>query len=72
MASISTSADGRKSIQFVAADKKRRTIRLGIIDHDEAILIKRRVAALNVAQRKGLTWDDRLARWVADTSDELA
>jgi hypothetical protein len=70
-ASLSTDAEGNKTLQFTAADRKRRTVRLGQIDDDEATTLRKRVAALNVAARKGRPWDAGLSKWVAGLDDEL-
>ena len=76
MASVSTDARGNRTIQFVAADRKRRTIRLGKMPKRDAENIKVRVQALNVAKMTGHSMDGDTARWVANLesvmSDKLA
>ncbi len=66
MASISTDDKGSRTIQFVGADRKRRSIRLGKVPMRAAESIKIRVEALNVANITGHPVDGETARWVAE------
>ena len=76
MASISRESNGRRTVQFVGADGKRRSIRLGKAAQRSAEAVKVRVEALVTAQITGGSVDDDTARWLAglDTvlSDKLA
>jgi integrase len=72
MASISTGADGRRRILFVAADGRRKTIRLGKASLRVADEVKRRVEALQACAAAGVSWDAELARWIGDISADLA
>jgi integrase len=65
MASISTDANGHRIIQFIAGDRKRRSVRLGPVSLREAREIKGKIAALNVAAIAHLSMDAHLAEWVA-------
>ena len=53
MASISREKNGRRTIQFVAGDKKRKSIRLGKVSQRVAEAVKIRVEHLNAATIHG-------------------
>jgi len=72
MASVSKEPNGRRSIQFVAADGKRRTIRLGKVAQRIAEEIRGKVEALHVSKVAGISWDAETARWVAALGPDLA
>jgi integrase len=72
MASISTDSKGNRTVQFIAADRKRRSIRLGQVKMKQAIDIKLKIEALNAAKIACLPIDVEIARWVADIGDDLA
>ena len=72
MASISTAPGGYRTIQFVAGDGKRRTIRLGKASQRIAEEVRVKVEALNAAAVAGLSWDAETARWVAGLGIVLA
>ena len=72
MASISRDPNGRRRILFMAADGKRKTIRLGKVSQRTADAIKTRVEHLVSASIGSSAWDDETARWVADLGDDLA
>jgi integrase len=72
MASISTAPGGYRTIQFVAGDGKRRTIRLGKAPQRIAEEVRIKVEALNAAAVAGLSWDAETARWVASLGVVLA
>jgi integrase len=72
MASISTDPNGNRTIQFVAGDGKRRSIRLGKMPIRQAEALKVRVEALNAAKVSGLPLDGETAAWVARIGDDLA
>ena len=72
MASISRdSKTGCRSIQFVASDGKRKTIRLGKVSQKDAESIKLKVEALAVAVKAGLPFDNEVAGWLAKIGDDL-
>ena len=66
MASISEDKAGNRTIQFVAKDKKRRSIRLGKMPPRTVREIKLKVETLNYASITGHSVDSETARWVAD------
>ena len=66
MASISTTSDGRRIIQFTAGDGRRHSIRFGKISLRVAQAVKLRVEAMNVAQITG-AWEGGLANTSAAT-----
>src|SRR5262245_53579469 len=72
MASISRGPNGRRTIQFVARDAKRRSIRLGKVSQRTAETVKLRVEALNGALISGTSLDNETASWVSEIGDELA
>ncbi|GEM_PF-137093 len=71
MASISTSSDGLRTIQFVAGDGKRRSIRLGKVSARIADEVCRRVEALDSAAKAGCSVDGETAQWLAKIGDDL-
>ena len=72
MASIANDPGGRRRIQFVDTDGKRRTIRLGKMSKRQAETIKLRVEDLIAAKLSGGAPPDDTARWVAAIADNLA
>ncbi len=71
MASITREANSRRTIQFVGADKKRRSIRLGKVSQRTGEAVKVRVEHLVVASISGHVVDGETARWVGDLNDTL-
>jgi len=65
MASISKEPNGRRTIQFVGADGKRRSIRLGKVSQRTAEAVKVKVEALNAAVITGQVPDDEVSRWLS-------
>ena len=65
MASISRMVNGRKAIQFAAADGSRRTIRLGKASLATANAVRVKVEHLVASSVTGAALDDETARWVA-------
>ena len=72
MASISKEPGGRRTIQFIGQDKKRRSIRLGKIPQRAAEAIKVKVEALVSASLSKQAVDDETARWLTTIGDDLA
>jgi len=72
MASISRQPNGRKTIQFVAANGRRKSIRLGKTSQRNAEAIKVKVESLNAAVISGQPIDSQTARWVAELDVALA
>ncbi|MEX2139963.1 MAG: hypothetical protein WD894_11920 [Pirellulales bacterium] len=72
MASISREPNGWRTVQFVAGDGKRRSIRLGKVSQRDAETFKLRVELLLVAQLAGQAIDADTARWVASRPQEIA
>ncbi|MBN2024924.1 MAG: hypothetical protein JW809_19260, partial [Pirellulales bacterium] len=72
MASISREPNGRRSIQFVGADRKRRTIRLGKCSQRTAEAVRTKIEALVASHITGLPPEDEVSRWVATLDDTLA
>ena len=72
MASISTDPNGNRTVQFVGADRKRRSVRLGRVPMKAAEEVCRRVEALNACRITGTALDADSARWVRDLDVGLA
>jgi integrase len=72
MASITVEPNGRRTIQFVGEDRKRRSLRLGKVSQRAAEAVKLRVEHLAAARITGATIDTDTARWLAELPDELA
>jgi len=72
MANINREPNGRRTIQFVAGDGRRRTIRLGKVTQKVAEEIKCRVEHLNAAIISACSIDNETAAWVARLGDDLA
>ncbi len=71
MASISTDVRGNRSIQFVAHDRRRRTIRLGKVSMRDADSIRFRVEHLNAAKLSGHAVESDTASWLAAIGERL-
>ena len=72
MASISREPGGRRTIQFVGRDGKRRSLRLGKVSQRTAEAVKLRIEHLVTATITGHIVDDETARWVAGLDDSLS
>jgi integrase len=72
MASISKDKNGNRTIQFIAADRKRRSIRLGKISDSKARTIKGHIEELNAANILQETPARKTIEWVRDRDDRLA
>jgi integrase len=72
VASIILQASGRRMIQYMASDGRRKSIRLGKVSQRDADEIRRRVELLNGAQISRCPIDNETARWVSDLGDGLA
>ena len=71
MASITRELSGRRVIQFVGADKKRRSVRLGKVSQKVAEAVKVRIEQLVSATITGHAMDDETARWIAGLDHTL-
>lgn len=71
MASLSTDGAGNRTIQFVAADGKRRSVRLGKVNKKLAESVKLRVEALAAALAARLPLDTETAGWTAGLGNDL-
>jgi integrase len=65
MASISKELNGRRTIQFIGSDGKRRSIRLGKCSQKTAEAVRVKVEHLTAAVNHGTAIDDETARWTA-------
>jgi hypothetical protein len=71
MASITREKRGRRTIQFIGSDDKRRSIRLGKVSQHAAERILVRVEALNSAAIGRYSIDKETADWLKDIADKL-
>lgn len=72
MASISTDKSGLRRLQFIDANRRRRTVRLGRLPKRAAESVKVYVEHLVNAQVTKHPLDGETARWVASLDDVLA
>jgi hypothetical protein len=72
MASISREANGRRTIQVVCPDGKRRSVRLGKVSQRHAESVKVKVEHLAAAAETRGPLDPETARWVAELDSTLA
>ena len=72
MASITREPNGRRTIQFVGSDGRRRSIRLGKCSQRLAETVQVKVEHLAAAQSTGGAMDGETARWVAELDSVLA
>ncbi len=71
MASISRQPGGRRTIQFVGRDNRRRSVRLGKVSQRAAEAVKVRVEQLVAASITGHPTDDETARWLVGLDSVL-
>ncbi|WP_145267267.1 tyrosine-type recombinase/integrase [Calycomorphotria hydatis] len=71
MASITNYKDGKRTVQFVGQDGKRRSIRLGKTTMRNAKLVKERVEHLDQANRLGITPDSHVIEWLNQIESDL-
>lgn len=71
MASISTDPQGNRTIQFVAGDGKRRSVRLGKMPIKTVDKIKTHIEALNSAAIANTSLENETAAWLAKIADDL-
>jgi integrase len=71
LASISSSPEGLRTLQFMAPGGKRKSIRLGKVSRRVAEEVRGRVEALAAAAIASVALDGETARWVAGIAPEL-
>ena len=71
MASITRQPNGRREVQFVGPDQKRRTVRLGGVDHKTAESTRLRIEEPNAAAIHGSTVSPSTSQWSATLGDAL-
>ena len=72
MASIIREPNGRRTIQFSAADSTRKSIRLGKVSQSVADKVKVKIEHLIAATVSGFPMDNETAQWLAVIGDNLA
>ena len=71
MASINKEPNGRRTIQFVGADGKRRSVRLGKVPSGQRKPLKVRIEHLAIAAATGAPLEPETAQWVEEREPEL-
>jgi hypothetical protein len=71
MASASRDRNGNAVIQFVGADGRRRSIRIGKISDARVEVTRQRVELLRVAQQHGHALDGEVVSWLAKMEDSM-
>jgi integrase len=71
MASITRHPNGRREIQFIGPDQKRRTVRLGKVDQKVAESTRIKVEELNAATIHGSSVSPSASQWLATLGDTL-
>ena len=71
MASITKQPNGRREVQFVGPDRKRRTVRLGKVDQKTAESTRIRIEELNAAAIHGSTVSPSTSQWLATLGEAL-
>jgi hypothetical protein len=71
MASISTTSQGQRIVQFVGLDGKRRSIRLGKVPMKTAEEVRRRIEYLVAAVGSGTAPDTETVKWLISISNDL-
>jgi integrase len=71
MASISTDKAGNRTVQFVGADRKRRSVRLGKMLMKDVQTIRGKVETLNSAKCNHTNPPDHVTAWVKKIGDDL-
>ncbi len=71
MASITKQPNGRREVQFVGPDQKRRTVRLGKVDQKTAESTRIRIEELSGAAIHGSTVSPATSQWLSTLGDAL-
>ena len=71
MASITKQWNGRREVQFVGTDQKRRTIRLGKVDHKTAETFRARIEDMVSSRVTGEAISPHTAQWLKSLGDQL-
>lgn len=72
MASISTDKAGRRMVQFVGGDRKRRSIRLGTVPMKQAEEFAHKIDALCRSNKMGCAVSPGVAQWVSELPQVMA
>ena len=71
MASITRHPNGRREVQFIGPDQKRRTVRLGKVDQKAAESVRTRIEELSTAVTHGSSVSPATSQWLATLGDGL-
>jgi hypothetical protein len=71
MASITNESNGRRTIQFVIEDGRRRSVRLGKVSKRQAEIVRSRIEELLAANKTGQPVSAELKAWLDQVSDQL-
>ncbi|MDB5325433.1 MAG: integrase family protein, partial [Phycisphaerales bacterium] len=71
MASITKQPNGRREVQFIGPDERRRTIRLGRVEQKVADTFRIQIEAINAAHMTGDSITPFTAQWLRGLSDQF-
>lgn len=71
MASVSKQSNGRRVIQFVGPDGRRRSLRLGKVTQRDAEAVRTKIEAILASRLSGQPLDAETARWLGSVSGVL-
>ncbi|MFM8572597.1 MAG: tyrosine-type recombinase/integrase, partial [Pirellula sp.] len=71
MASVNRAENGGFQIQFVGTDKRRRSVRLGIVKPKMVEMVKLRIEQMVANQKAGVLYDAELTQWINGIPDAL-
>jgi integrase len=71
MASVNRAENGGFQIQFVGTDKRRRSVRLGIVKPKIVEMVKLRIEQMVANQKAGVLYDAELTQWINGIPDAL-
>jgi len=71
MASVNRAQNGGYQIQFVGTDKRRRSVRLGIVKPKMVEMVKLRIEQMAANQKAGVLYDAELTQWINGIPDAL-
>jgi integrase len=71
MASISNEPNGRRTVQFVDTDGRRRSVRLGKVSKRQAETVRARIEELIASRATGQGYPPELTAWLDEAGDQL-
>jgi integrase len=71
MASVNRAENGGFQIQFVGTDKRRRSVRLGLVKPKLVEMVKLRIEQMVANRKAGILYDAELTQWINGIPDAL-